>query len=622
MNERRGTIVAIAVAITSALFRLIALQWLHPLNWDELELYRAARWIAEGRLPFRDFWEHHTPLSWFFYAPFTLLTNSPGVDAILVLRWVQVPVWIATFWLANVWMRNAGLSRFARWSAIAIACSSSFLMNPAVEVRLDPISCALFIGALVLWQRGHARAMFFAGTLFGLAGLTNLRLIPLLVLAALFLRIVDARAHAWRGNRPANWIFAGGIATVALALLYFAATHSLGAFVHSVFFENYIGDKYAQLVVGAFPHRLLVLFGVRVLGSDRLFELAGIDVGGIAILILGVIGLVRALRRWREPDDLFVMAFLEAITLIVVAGMKFVYVYHFEIVVILFLPLIAATVERIPRRGVVYAIFALAWCVNAFACIFRGKELDRAYQDFVMRELDARTLPSENVWAGIPWALHREPAYRFWFLPDMTRHLVELGYARPYLLGDVLRDPPAAVVVDHSVLVWISIVQRELAPYFVRHYMPVWSNVWVPALNVRLRAERPRAQWVVPRDGTYRLFTSTALARHRWFRDPLYVAAEYTNRDAERLRVVLPPPAPRDDLRWWIDGQPAAIGASVVLRKGQRVGVEYSGAEPLVVILLPGNDTVLFRAPPPGATLEASTSRETHVPQFGARIEP
>ena len=33
-----------------------------PLAWDEIEFFRATRWIAEGRLPFRDYWEHHLPL--------------------------------------------------------------------------------------------------------------------------------------------------------------------------------------------------------------------------------------------------------------------------------------------------------------------------------------------------------------------------------------------------------------------------------------------------------------------------------------------------------------------------------------------------------------------------------
>ena len=618
----RGATVAVVVALTAAAIRLIPLQWLHPLNWDEIEFYRATKWIAEGRVPFRDFWEHHSPLSWFVFAPVAALIDSPGASAILAMRWAQVPVWIATFWLANVWMRNVGLSRFARWSAMALALSSSFLMISAVEYRLDPLSCALWMAALVAWQRGTPPSMFLAGVLFCLTGLTNMRLGPLLVVTVLLLRIVDTRARTWRGNARANWIFAGGIAALIPAVLYFVVTGSVDELRQQLFHENYIGDKFAQPVLGQFAHRMLIVFGVRVMGADRLFDPAGIDAGGIALLILGFAGLVGVLRRrFREPEDLFVMAALQLTNLLVISGMNFIYNYHFQTVVIVFLPFIAWSIERIPRRGLVMAMLIVAWCVNAFASIFRGKELDLAYQDFVMRQADARTAPSEKVWGGMGWALRREPAYRFWFLPDMTRILVHRGVSEPYRLRDLVRDPPAVVIFDHSIGVWVTIVQRELAPFVVRHYVPVWRNLWVPGMNVRLRKERPRMEWIVPRDGTYRLFASEALARHAWFRDPFYVGGYETDVEMHTA-FALGAPAAHPALQWAIDGRPAAIGATVALRKGQRVAVSYSGSEPLGVILLGGNDTMLFRQPPPGATLEASTARVTHVPRLGVRFRP
>jgi hypothetical protein len=620
MSERRATSVAIGVVITSTLFRLVTLQWLHPLNWDEIEYYRATRWIAEGRLPFRDFWEHHPPLAWFFYAPFSRLTDSPGVAAIIVMRWAQVPVWIATFWLANVFMRNLGIARFPRWAAMAIATSSTFLMNPAVEFRVDPLACALLMGALVLWQR---ESMFAAGVLFGLAGLTNMRLIPVIVVAALFLRVVNAREHAWRGDSKANRIFAGGAATVIAFLLYGAVTGSLQAMADQLIVENAVGDKAGVTVIGGFAHRILALFGVRVMGSDRpdIFEPAAIDAGGITIVLLGAAGLFLALRRWRAPDALFVIGFISLVNVLFTASMNFVYIYHFGTVIVLALPLLATIVERIPRRGIVIGILAIVWCVNAFASLFRGKELDLAYQDLIMRDLHARTRPGEAVFAGIPWALRREPAYHLWFLPDMTKHIVWRGYEPPYKLSTLTADPPAAVVVDHSVMVWTLIVQRELAPFIARHYIPLWGQVWVPGMSARLKGDGGVIEWIVPRDGTYRLFATPELARHLWFVNPYYLAATDATENLRRFTVTLPEPAAHPQLEWWIDRQPANIGATVTLRKGQRIAVAYAGATSLGVILLPGNDRVLFRQPPAGATLEASGSRVTHVPRLGVRIE-
>jgi hypothetical protein len=625
MTDRRATAIAIGVALSAAVMRLVPLGWLHPLNWDEIEFYRATRWIAEGLVPYRDFWEHHSPLGWFLFAPFSLLSDSPGVSAILSMRWAQIPVWIATFWLANVFMRNAGLSRFARWAAMALALSSSFLMISAVEYRVDPLACALYIGALVLVQRNTSRAMFGAGVMFCLVGLANVRFGPLLVFTVLFLRFVDLRNRswrtAWRVNHPANWMFAGGFAGLVLPAIYLAATKSFGSLWQQVIYENYLGDKYAKEIVGQFFHRIIVVFGVRVMGFDQIFDPAAIDVGGIALLVAGFAGLFLVVRRsWRAPDALFAIAVLQVVNLLVIGGMRFVYNYHFQLPVILMLPLVAVAIEKIPRRGAVFAILVMAWSVNAFASFFRGKELDLAYQDFIMRSVHARTHSDEKVWAGMGWALRREPTYHFWFLPALARVLVEHGHAAPLQLNDLLRDPPAIVVFDHSAKVWVTIVQRNLAPFFVRYYVPVWRNLWIPGMNIRLRPGLSRFQWAVPRDGPYRLYATTALAKHMWFRDPIYVGS-YEAENVSRTELFVGAPAENPALHWRVDGAPIRIPGRIFLRKGQLLEVAYDGAEPLGVILLSGDDTTLFRQPPPDANLEASTSRVTHIPQFGAHLE-
>jgi hypothetical protein len=580
----------VALAISAAAVRLLPLQFLHPLNWDELEFYRATRWIAEGRLPYRDFWEHHTPLAWFLFAPFSLLTDSPGAQAILTMRWAQIPVWIATFVLLNVWMRGAGIERTARWMAMGFALCSSLFMIPAVEYRVESVGCLLFVLGLVLAQRDRE---FLAGAVFCLAGFANLRLGPVLVVAvAMFVLWSGGHqaAGSWRARvgRAAR-IGAGGVATLLACLAFFAATGSLDELWQQVWIDN-LGEKFATPVEGGFLHRLLVPFGVRILATDRLFEWAAIDAGGVAILLFGAGGL---LLCWRHRE-LRKIAVLQLVNVLFIASMKFIYNYHFALLVILAIPLVAWLVERVPARGIVTAVLVVAWGVNVFASVFRGKENDLAYQDAIMREVHARTVPGEKVWSGVPWALRREPAYRFWFLPELARQLVLQRLAPRY----ALEDPPAAVVFDHYALIWSASVQPELAPYLIRHYVPVWRNLWVPGMNGIVRPGETM-EWIVPRDGVYRLFASPELARHRWFRDP---AGAY--REAQPLTLSsLPHP-------------PLRISAGPLLKKGQRVSVTSSASEPLGIILLSGQDTILFRQPPEGATLEAEATRVTHVPNL------
>lgn len=598
-------------ALSGAALRLLPLGWLHPLNWDEIEFFRATTWVSEGRIPFRDFWEHHTPLQWFVFAPIARMVDGHGVGAVIAMRWAQVPLWVATFWMAMLLMRRVGLDRFSRWVAIALAVCSSFLMTAAVEYRIDTLGCALYLAGLVLAQRMHERRAFAfgAGVAFCLAGLANLRLGPLLAVTVLLLRIVDSRERVWRGNVRANWIFAGVLTALGAAVAYFAATGSLRALYQHVWHENYLGDRYADTVVGGFAHRLLVPFGVRILGSDRLFDSAGIDVAGISVIILGFIGLAGALRRWRMPDDLFVIAVLQTVGLLFIAAMKFIYNYHFETVVLMMLPLVASVIERIPRRSMVVTLVAVAWTVNGFASIFRGKELDLAYQDVIMREVHARTRPGDEVWDGVGFALRREPAYRFWFLPELARQLVYRRHAERYRVEDVLRNPPAAVIADHNALVWLGI-QRDLQRVLVRHYLPVWRNLWIPAPNARLDPGQA-VEWIVPADGDYRLFASPALAQHPWFRRPVFVSSYYEP-DAKRFEVRLGVPGVTSDL----EGIGMSLAPVMRLRRGQRVGIHSRASTPMGVMLVPGRDSVLFRQPPIGATLEGATSRVTHVPRL------
>ncbi len=599
MNDSVKARVPIALALTAALVRLIPLQWLHPLNWDELEFYRATSWIAEGRVPFRDFWEHHSPLVWFVFAPFTLLTNSPGVDAVIVMRWAQVPVWIATFWLLHLWMRDAGIERFARWSAVALALCSSLFMTPAVEYRVEALGCALLMGGLVLAQRER---YFFAGVAFCLAGFANLRLGPVLVVAVVLL-LVTRRLRA-------SAIIAGGLTALAACLAYFAATGSLMALYQQAWVDN-LAEKFATPIIGAFVHRLLVPFGVRIMASDRFFELAAVDVGGVAVLVLGFAGMFFA---WRKRGDVGMLAILQGTNLLFISMMKFIYNYHLALAVVLMVPLLAVVIERIPRRAMVIGILVVAWSVNAFASIFRGKELDRAYQDLIMREVHARTRPGDEVWSGITWALRREPAYRFWFLPELARQLVRTGMSPRY----EVRNPPAALVVDYNALVWLATVQRELAPNFTSHYIPVWRELWTPAMNARLSPGRTD-RWIVPRDGVYRVYASRELSRHPWFRKPLLVAS-YKRDDASRFTITLPAPS-AGLVQLFVDGS-RVDGDALTLRQGQRVAAFNPTTDDIAVILLSTKDHTLFRQPPPGVTLEGETTRITHVPHFGARLEP
>ena len=463
MEERRGIVLPTALIAASVAARLAQLQWLHPLQWDEVEYFRATDWVRQGLVPYRDFWEHHTPLQWLLFAPFTALVHSPGVTSIVAMRWAQLPLWIAAFALLLAWMRGAGIAPAARWTAIGFALTSSLFMLPAVEYRVDVLGGTLLLLGLVLLQRARYA---WAGAAFALATFANLRLGPVVVVAML--------AALWFYGRRAAWAIAGAGGATAVAALYFVATHSLGIFIQRVFTENMLADRLAQNVPGIFLHRVLAPFGVMLLDGD--FSFSAIDPGGIALIALGVAGMVRS------RGELRFLAIVNAANLLFIALMKFVFNYHLEIAALLIVPLVATQI----RKSIAYALVVSA-AMNVAVALFRGKEADMQHQDAVMKVVDAVTPPGGRVFDSVGWALHRKPAYEYWFLREITFVLEARGVFHPY----VPSPPPDAFVADHDTRRWMA-AHPQLFAWVKRNYVPHGRDLWLP---------RGRGAPVIPPNG-------------------------------------------------------------------------------------------------------------------------
>jgi uncharacterized membrane protein YciS (DUF1049 family) len=497
VEDGRGIALPSALIAASVAARLAQLQWLHPLGWDEVEYFRATDWVRQGLVPYRDFWEHHTPLQWLLFAPVTALLDSPGVASVVAMRWAQLPLWMAAFALLAAWMRGAGIARNARWTAMGFALTSSLFMLPAVEYRVDVLGGVLLLLGLVLLQRsvecgGHAAAVrapawpahsTLAGAAFALAAFANLRLGPVVVVAML--------AALWHYGRRAAWAIAGAGAATAVGTLYFIATNSLAIAVRRVFVENMLADRLAENIPGIFLHRILAPFGVSLL--DRSFYVSGIDPGGILLIVLGVAGLVRA------RGELRYLAVVNAANLLFIALMKYVFNYHLEIAALLIVPLVATQI----RKGLVCALVVCA-AMNISVALFRGKEADMQYQDRMMKAVHLATPPDGRVFDSAGWALHRKPAYEYWFLRAITFELESHGVFAAY----VPSPPPDAIIADHDTRRWL-VAHPQLLSWVRQNYVPHGRDLWLPRgrgapivepLGATLDAETP-PRWHLPHLG-------------------------------------------------------------------------------------------------------------------------
>jgi hypothetical protein len=556
-----------------AVLFVLSLAWIaamlhrgQPLGWDEIEFFRATRWIREGRVPFRDFWEHHTPLQWIVFAPIArLFGGGPGAGAVVAMRWAQAAVWVAILVLTWRLVRESG----RMWSLLFLL-SAALFVQPAIEYRVDVLGNLGFIAALVVATRGRWVAF---GALMSAAVLANMRLAPLVVITSLVM--LFWRDERWRWN-PRALRMTIGVAAVAvpfMAWLHWTGTWT--AFVDGVVTYNMASSN--LLEVDTLAGQLLAPFLLR-------------DIGAIVLWLAAIAGCVIALREIRTPRVPQVVAIVFIASIVTVAAMEVQYEYHFQGTYLLMVPVAALAFARLERwRWMLFTIAAAALALNLISLSSPSFGEAMRYQDFVMREVDRRTGPDDRVFDGTGYALRREPAYRYWFLATGVRFLAAAGKLPPY---DIAASPPAAVIYNLRMHRWFEIFPKTAA-YAVRHYVPLTRDLWVPGMTGTLQPGRSLT-WAAPVAGRYTLHASEPLVRHPWLTNPLEYAAI---QGPKATRYAIPLSAlPQARVQWAVDGSPV-IGNSVQLTRGARVTVFAVEPRPVGVLLVPSDVTTLCTAP-------------------------
>jgi hypothetical protein len=552
-----------------------------PIAADEIEFFRATRWIGEGKVPFRDFWEHHTPLQWIVFAPVArLFANGPGVESIVVMRWAQLGLWIAIVAVLVRLVRREGVSA---WPALVLLLGSATFVRKAVEYRVDVPGNLAYLSAVALVTFGATRTRWIGfGALMSAAVLANMRLVPLVVITALLALFWRADERRWRWNGRALWMAAGvaGVATVFIASLVLLQAWT--PFLDSILRYN---------VASA------TLLEVDTFFDAFLLPLWALDAAGIAFWLIAAAGVVLALRHIRTPGPLQFLALLAIASIGTIAAMEVQYDYHFQNAWLLLLPLAALAVDRLRRSWDGIVAFVAAASLTIFVLqVAPTFGVETGYQEEVMTTVDRLTVPGETVFDGAGFALRREPAYRYWFLTTGVRMMAQRRLIEPYDERDMAARPPAAVVADYRMRVYLRAFPR-LARYTTTHYLPLFRDLWVPGLTALVGPRPERVQWIAPRAGQYYVYASSALATHPWFTNPLGYA-EVRGRNAPGYAIPLRRLPLDVTTEWTIDGvrQPPGV-RTLTLRKGSRVEAIVTTGRRAGVLLVPHGIDTLALAP-------------------------
>ena len=588
------------LAIATLLVWCLAnLQWGRAIGWDEVEFLKATDWVRQGQVPYRDFFEHHSPLQWFLMAPFERLAHGPGVAPVLWLRWMQVPMWGVAIWRVHVWMREAGGSPLSRLLALGCLIGTPLFVFSALEYRVDTLGTLLVIMALDGLRRPGARQACLVGALLSASVVANLRFAPLVVMTALVAPLLDIEARAWRFQpRKLGAIALGGALGLLPWLLYLLATHSTADMWRWCFAAN-------AKVSATVP-------ATRSLGTYLLYPFFNLDLPGL-LLELGVLaGGWAVLRKIRRPGFIHLLLLVQMANLAFIAAMKVQYLYHFELSLCLAAPFLACAADRIAERPVfprlAAGVFAVTLAVNGATLASMNDHATLSFQDQALKRAAQLTPPGSTVLDGCGWMLDAKPAYRFWFLPVLARVMTLHHMAPPYTPEDFRRDPPALVIANTR-LENLAVETPAIGRILTTHYLPVEPNLWVPGLSAVLSPATPVWTWTAPEEGDYQILCSPGLARHPWFSAP--------------FDITMPVPFPSqamavdpatfqnegmDQLHWRVDGKDAVpVSEAFHLAKGQSLSVAFKGPGVLGVMLPRKGMGCLFTPPPRNVTLDYIT---------------
>jgi hypothetical protein len=383
---------------------------------DEFEHLHSAWRLSEGQIPYRDYFEHHTPGLYFLLAPtfsWFDVAESPD-DAVAFLFFARKVMWFAfgvilalTFILGWVHARNAFIASIA---SLMLTFHIVFL-SKSLEIRPDVLATLFWLAslvALVIAQRSSINkgtgllAFFGSGMLLGCGLMCSQKLLlagPSLAVSS-FWYCVDTRlgVSPFRRAIRVGVQFIGFLIPIALVLTYFSFYGALSEFIHNNFLLNMGWNKETSAA-----NTLSWL-----IQRDPFFTALGIAGLGAAFVDLWR-------NRISQPD------FTLYVNTLGLIGGLFIIPVPYPQYCMLFLPLIAIYAAQFLVRLPEYASIALGTIQSAKWHRILAATVLLLFLfliAFLVRE-------NNNLKMLAAWA----PEYPYWFYPTLTI-VVAMGFTR------------------------------------------------------------------------------------------------------------------------------------------------------------------------------------------------
>ena len=474
-RHRRPLLVACLALGVFALFLCFYRSW----DADEFEHLQFAWLLSQGRTPYRDFFEHHTPVFHLLTAPYFDMIRDTGTGVLLIapfgLRVLSTLFTAATALLVFAMTRRATGSGTATM-AVALFLSCSFVLEKGIEIRPDTLAALLLVVSAYAVGRGLCEAptteeRLAWGLLSGLASGGTLMTSQKGIFAVLGILAAAAVLGGRRHGRGTTWAFLGvallGMAAAILPVLWlFARRGALGEFFHHnvvlvlLWPRDFAGEGWRWLGLALAKDTMfmgLAVLGLGLLGR-RLRRRPHTGLGTIVVLTVVASAIGFVVLPIAQRQYLFMTAPFAAIAAAVGAGW------------------LAERWSRAARPRLVTMLPGLVMGYFVFHAALQLGHPDRV----AIAKLDHllhHTAPGDTVLSGwSPGVAFRRPAFHFGFPHQEVRTFIP-----PAMIAELAADLRSGRV--HPAMVDFDADLRALGPELeaaVRaHYEPTGvSTLW------------------------------------------------------------------------------------------------------------------------------------------------
>lgn len=291
----------LAVVLTLGIGMRVAYVRSSEVILDEFEHVHAAYLVSQGQTPYRDFFEHHTPL-FYYLAAAVVPMDHPTFDTLIRVRYLALAFAGLTVALAAWWVKRL----VGDIEAVVVACllmGNFFLFAWGTLTYLDTYAAACLLGCAAALTNSRERPFrcLVSGAALGVAILfTQKALCAAIAPACVFLLRgihegpIATRRRVWLRDLAG---FAVGLVAAALLVPALLGFRTLGAFVHDNVTLN-MGWRARR-----FPAKELLILG----GTDGFIY-------GLAAIGLGRQGCALIRRRFQVDDADLPALFLVALT--------------------------------------------------------------------------------------------------------------------------------------------------------------------------------------------------------------------------------------------------------------------------------------------------------------------